>query len=1029
MNRGAFNEVGAKASFSGYLLWGSAKIALVYLAFASLWILLSDSSLLALAGEQGFRQLSPYKGIFFVSVTSLMLFLLVSRYVSKLEEERQSLEDAIRRQKAAEARQLDILNSIPGYIYVKDKDFRYTYANKAVCDLTGNTQESVIGKTDKDLFDEKTAAALKATDAEVLVEGHKVLREEVNTLAPGKQPIVFMSTKIPLYDLKGEICGLCGISTDVTSTFHQRQALAESEARLRLAVSASKLVVLEYDPKTNLLLRSGLCEEVLGLPEGKSDLQDFVSLIHAEDRQDFTDAVYRAVSTSAPIELELALTKGDEEITFRLAGSTEVREDGSQVLLCVGRDVTEIIKHQLELEQGRLRRSALFENSVDGIVILDVAGTVIEVNESFSRMLDISADHLIGKPIANWFKELSPEELRKHGLAETKRFQFETKWLIPDIGLADIEVKVLLGEIEHENIYICTCRDVTVSNAYEESLRQSESQFRTLIESSPNGIMLIDDLGMVRQVNSETERLLGYSREELLERSAEEILLGDSADRQVGIFDHYWFDLRSVDFGDSREIVTRSKSGESLHLEVGLTRISDSSGRNMSLATLVDASHRFKSQEQIRKLAFYDELTGLPNRYSMIITLDRMVQAASDSGEKFGLLLLDLDRFRDINDSYGQGVGDTVLRMAAERIKSAVQDSYLLARVGGDDFALLLWTSPGETLNLSEKANRILEAFSEPMAVDGVQLFTTVGVGGCTCPDDGTTIQKLFGCLETSLFEAKRLGRGQFVQYANELGEKARAQHAVELDLRHALIRDEFVLFYQPIINLVTGKICGAEALLRWNHPERGLLPPAAFIDACEATNLIVPVGRWVLMEACRQAKQWQESHMPSLKISVNFSAKQFADAQLIEDVKHAVRHTKISDGTLQVEITESQLMDDPEAAGVILKHLKAMGVQLAIDDFGTGYSSFNRLKSFPIDCLKIDRSFIRNVFEDNASRAICRSIIVLGRNLNLSVVAEGVETLEQEAFLKDLDCEYSQGYFRGRPVSAEEFEKLLIES
>lgn len=1029
MKKAALNGEGANSKRISYLVIGSAKIALTYLLFGILWILLSDAVLASLVGEEGFKILSSYKGIFFVLVCSLLLYLLVNRFARTLEKETKSAEELAAKIAESEQKLSVILNSVPGYIYIKGLDFKYQFANHAVCEYMGKTQDKILGRSDYELLSDSEAASIRSMDEEVVLRGRQVVCEESRIRESDGKPITLLTVKIPLYDREGNISGLCGVSTDISESYLQKQALTQSEARLQLAVNAAMLVVLEYHPDTRTLTRGGLCQEVLGIAPGSGPIEEVLPNVHEEDRKILFDSIKSAIEAKQPFEVVIRILRASGTHFIKITGSAQEKSDGAHVLMGVAFDFTQALNEQQEAARAQLRRSALFVHAVDGVVMFDSKGIIIEVNESFSKILGIDSHHLIGRPIGSWFSELTPESIRKARIEGQDSLEFEFEWLIPEKGVADIEVKTQIGTLDAEEIFICTCRDITLRRDHERSLVQREDQFRSLIESSPNGIILLDNDGRVKQVNRETERLLGYNRDELLGKTGDDILLGSSWISPGGAFDQYWADISSSEFNESREIVALSRSGESLHIELGVTRITDSTGEQLTLLTLVDSSDRWKAQEQIRKLAFYDELTGLPNRHSMIVTLERMIEAAQVSGQEFGLMLMDVNRFRDLNDAFGHGLGDIVLRIIADRLKDAIESSYVLARVGGDDFALIIWDGPNQALSLDSKADAIQKAFHEPISVQGIQIYASLSIGACVCPSDGTTMQALFGCLESSLYQAKKHGRGKYVRYTSELGEKTRAKHLAELEIRRALQKQEFLLHYQPIINIITGKVIGAEALIRWQHPERGLLGPYEFIETCEESNLIIPLGRWVMIEACKQAKEWQDEFDKSLRISINFSAKQFVDACLIEDVDYAIKNSGVSRGSLQVEITESHLMDDPDAALAVLWQLKNLGVSLAIDDFGTGYSSFGRLKTYPIDCLKVEKAFVQSIFDDQESEAICRSIIGLAHNLKLSVVAEGVETLEQEEFLRSLDCEFTQGFFRGRPLSAQEFTSYLAEN
>ena len=431
-----------------------------------------------------------------------------------------------------------------------------------------------------------------------------------------------------------------------------------------------------------------------------------------------------------------------------------------------------------------------------------------------------------------------------------------------------------------------------------------------------------------------------------------------------------------------------------------------------------DVTQTALAEQKVHELARFDSLTGLPNRNMFLGELDHLLARARRQSLPFAVFFIDLDRFKAINDSLGHAAGDQLLRLMAQRLRNTLRESDLVARMGGDEFVVLIegGTQPAD---LSMVAQKLLGAIAEPVTLQGCGLFVTGSIGIAQYPRDGEDAATLLRHADAAMYLAKHRGKNNLQFYTAELADESARQFALESELRLALNRDELLLHYQPKVDVASGRMVGVEALVRWHHPTRGLVPPGEFITLAEERGLIVPLGRWVMQAACRQIRDWRVSGLSPVPVAVNLSARQFTSETLVGDLVDAMRRYGVEASAIEVELTESALMAEPERAGEVLHSLSAMGVRLAIDDFGTGYSSLSYLKRFPAKTVKIDRSFIHGLPADKDDVAITQAVIAMAHSLGLTVVAEGVETEAQLAMLRSLGCDEAQGYLLGRPMPA----------
>ncbi|HLO62395.1 MAG TPA: EAL domain-containing protein [Azonexus sp.] len=543
--------------------------------------------------------------------------------------------------------------------------------------------------------------------------------------------------------------------------------------------------------------------------------------------------------------------------------------------------------------------------------------------------------------------------------------------------------------------------------------------FRDAMAAAQVGIFVLQDQRF-KFVNPFLAQLLGYAEDELVGHmgpadvvapECRTLVIEQMAMRAAGAAGHAY------------ELVVVRKDGSTFPATVlGSPAVVE--GRPASVGTLFDITGQKAAEQRIRELADYDVLTGLPNRRLLRERFVQMLAAAQREGSELAVIFLDLDHFKRVNDSLGHSVGDELLCEVARRLGSVVRRVDTLARLGGDEF---IFAMPGfHTAAAADIARRLLDVFARPFEVAGHELTVTPSLGISVYPHDGEDLETLLRNADTAMYQAKEIGRNAFQFYSSEMNSKSLDRLLMESNLRRALVQNEFILHYQPLVNLETGLIIGVEALIRWLHPELGAIMPDRFIHVAEETGLINPIGDWVLCEACRQAQAWCDDGLPPVFMAVNVAPVQFRQSGFIEVVAGALATSGLEPGRLELELTERTVMHDADINMGTLSALHRMGVELSLDDFGTGYSSLAYLKRFPVGKLKIDRSFVNDLETDPDDWAIASTIVSMGRSLRMTVLAEGVEKPEQLALLRKMGCDMAQGYLFSRPVSAEGMADML---
>ncbi|WP_080806443.1 putative bifunctional diguanylate cyclase/phosphodiesterase [Halomicronema hongdechloris] len=557
----------------------------------------------------------------------------------------------------------------------------------------------------------------------------------------------------------------------------------------------------------------------------------------------------------------------------------------------------------------------------------------------------------------------------------------------------------------------------------EQQLQQKQEWLATILGSMGDGVVATDQQGRVTFMNQVAQGLTGWDIEVACGRPVELILPFISQDTEASIphpITQALADERTVYLPNNALLL--STSGHKIPVGDSASPIRSARG-NITGAVMVfqDVTERRQATELLRHQALHDALTNLPNRAWLLTRLDEEIKRARrDPSYQFGLLFLDLDRFKAVNDSLGHAAGDQLLMGVAQQLLSCVRDVDFVARMGGDEFAIVL-ADLQDLRQACRVAERILEVFAQPLMVAGHELFANASIGIVLSSQSHLGDEEILQAADIAMYRAKHWGIGSYEIFDSAMGAQIQAALRMEGELRQAIERSELQVFYQPIVSLADGAMTGMEALVRWQHPQRGLITPDEFMPMAEETGLSVLLDWWVLRETCRQIQSWDaESDLRShLLFSINFSSRQFAQPNFVQQVETILAETGIAAHRLKFEITESAIIHNPKSAATVLEHLKSLGIQLALDDFGTGYSSLSYLHGFPVDTLKIDRSFIQNLETDPKSLEIVRTILLLARALDKKVIAEGVETPDQCRLLQSLQCDLVQGYFFSRPVTS----------
>ena len=746
--------------------------------------------------------------------------------------------------------------------------------------------------------------------------------------------------------------------------------------------------------------------DLLQDPTDKADIRDYLTYLIAE--QPFPEPM-----------INLYQRTDGSEIWLRMDWSYRLNPQGELVgFTTIITDVSEHKEFEFSFADSEVQWKEAMNQTDHIVFMLSQTNELQKANCAFYRFVELNRSETQSMQIERLIPKASP--VAQSILAHLANIQ-PNESLVVDVDPASIYEIRSKNMVDDYGIHIG--RLITVTDLSDiKSLNKRLKLFSSVFENTAEGIMVTDERKNIIDINAAFTEITGYTRDDVLNKKP---TILSSGRHNRNFYTEIWRDVRNTGRW-SGEIWNRHKSGRVFPELLTINVIRDVDDKvTHYIGIFSDISSLKRTQEKIEHLSQYDALTDLPNRSLVIERLEQAVKHARRTQKRCALVLLDLDRFKHINESYGHSIGDRLLCAVANNLRLVVRDDDTLARVGGDEF-VLLFEDIDNTEHLGFLIERIQSALANAIELPDQCVNMTASMGICVYPEDGSNASELMRNVDAAMYHAKAQGRNTYQFYTEELTHKAFEILSLENDLRQAIKKSELELYYQPQIELETGTIVGAEALLRWKHRTLGTVSPSRFIPIAEESGLIVDIGDWVLEEGCKQIRAWQNKGINLHHLAINVAAMQLIRGGLVERLSNLLALYRIDPKWIELEVTEGFVMDRSEKSIMQLGAIRQLGVSLAIDDFGTGYSSLSYLKDLPMNKLKIDQSFVRGIPDDMADTAITKTILALGVGLDISVIAEGVETEQQSAFLYSAGCHYAQGYLYGKPMPADEFEALL---
>ncbi len=919
----------------------------------------------------------------------------------------------------------DLVESSSAAIFSVDERGRVRIWNPEMREVTGRSGEESFGRPLGEVLCLRDPEGAPVDDLLAPITPARERRLAcLETVSGGERWLVLSRAVLP----DG---GFVFAAQDITEQRQAQEALRESEERLRLALEAGRMGWWRLDLSSDEVHLSESQERQIGLPPGGfgGTLEEFVGRLHPDDRLLLEETI-ESVRTDGRGEVVYRTVWPDGTVRWLEGRALLLRDSGGRPVGMTGvaHDVTESREAEERLRAAEAKYRSLVEDLPLATYVdaLDTTSSNIYTSPQIEKLLGYSREEWLANPDL-FPKTLHPDD-RERVLAEHARTYETGEPLRSEYRVTAKDGRVVW--IQDEAVIVRDAGgdplfmqgymlDLTDRKQSERALRESEERFRQLFENARDMVCSLDESGRFTAINRAGEAITGYSSAEILGMSFEKLIAPEDVPRARGRFE--WTMSGGVE-AEIEEFEVVRKDGSRTTLEVSYSRSETLGGAQLELIAR-DVTERKRLEQELRQHAFYDSLTGLANR---MLFWDRVTHALARRQGSAAVLFVDLDDFKNVNDSFGHPAGDRLLAEIADRLRACARPTDTCGRLGGDEFALLLEdvSAPGPAIQAAE---RILAALEAPIRLHGAEVSVGASIGIALQSSQTEETSEILRNADIAMYSVKARSKNGYGLFEPGMLETTQARLELTGELKRAIEEQQLSLHYQPIVELGSGIITGVEALVRWQHPERGLLSPGDFITLAEDTGLIVPLSRWVLAEACRQARRWQSAHPgdPPLGVGVNVSARHLQSEHLFSDVESALEESGLAPESLVLELTESVVADDGEAADK-LSQLRGLGVRIALDDFGTGYSSLAYLQRLPADILKIDQSFVRALAEGAREQRLVSMILSLGESLGLSVIAEGIELAEERDQLYSLGCRKGQGFLFAHPLAPENLEPLL---
>ena len=906
-----------------------------------------------------------------------------------------------------------------------DHDLRYTLADGEQVKTQNWSKESIEDRTLWEVFPGDVAD-------EWAQYYKRALAGEDISFEVDADDFVYQISVLPVRDEKGEIFAGMAMWQDVTETHRAAEAIKESEARYRQLFENASDIIYVHDLDGNYISMNQVAERVLGYPGDEAMKLNMADIMAPEDLElakRHLQAKLKGETDQTVYEVD-CIKKDGKRVTLEVNSSVITQEGQPIAVQGIARDVTERKQAAEAIRRSEERYRDLFENANDLIYTHDLNGYFTSLNRAGEVITGYSREEAVGLNIAD---VVAPEYLEAAKSMTARKIDspqpttYEIEIIAKGGNRVKLELSTRLIVMGGTPVGVQgIARDITERRAAEQSLHSAFSLFSSTFESTADGIVVMSLDREIVTCNKKFVEMWNVDPDIIETKDSFRLIQHIvSSLKEAGNF------ATNLDRLYSDPMLTES---EIMELRDGRIYERYSQPQFMEgepigrVCCFRDITERSQAEEKLRYYALHDTLTDLPNRVQFMNYLRQAVDRADGNKfAQFAVLFLDLDRFKVINDSLGHAVGDKLLIAIAKRLQACVRPGDVVARLGGDEFTILL-NRCGDTTEVTKVAERLQSKISEPFHINNYEVFTTASIGIIVSNNVRRQAEEFLRDADAAMYRAKESGKARYEIFDREMHVRNMNLLQVEMDLRHAVERNEFEVLYQPIVDIDSGRVNEFEALIRWRHPVHGLVSPVEFVGVAEETGQIIQIGQWVIEESCRQIAVWQRKFKRPLAVSVNLSAKQLMHPTLTSQIENILQETGLEPSQLKLEVTESTVMEHSERSLKVLRDLHALGVALSTDDFGTGYSSLSYLQRFPFERLKIDRSFIKIMDKDDKSGAIVKTILMLGENLEIEVVAEGIETVSQLEKLRTLGCSLGQGYLFSRPIDNETADQFLAD-